>query len=132
MRKIDRPALAFSYYEGDDWIRRQELDQWFDEHVEPINKMLDEASVVYSYRNDSKEGCWFTDFEQKKDRYKSKALLINIEPIKQRTREESLTDCIEELISMIENWSEISEQRTEDVVRDAKALIKALEGSDEV
>jgi hypothetical protein len=78
MNKIERPD--FDYYAALH-EEHQALDHWFDKHIEPINKALDEAVEVYQRPRLNKqphECCWTSD-RLKQDTHK--ALLISIEPI---------------------------------------------------
>lgn len=81
--KIERPLWeALPDIEADSWTVA--LNRWFQEKVEPINKMLDEAAVVYGngIKNVWSEGQLGHDTH--------KALLIQIEPIKKETAEDVL------------------------------------------
>lgn len=64
------------------------LNRWFDETIEPLNKLLDGAVEVSGQTH----GEWGYFSEQVEDNTIAthKALLINIEPIKKETREEKL------------------------------------------
>lgn len=73
-----------------------DLNKWFDTHVEPINKMLSKGVEVHK-TSGSLKYCWLDKpidamgFVQ--GNYPThKALLINIEPIKQETAEDILRD----------------------------------------
>ena len=61
------------------------FDIWFDEHVEPINKMLSEGVEVYGSNNRPLDGWNQKSYESTTH----KALLINIEPIKKETKGEA-------------------------------------------
>ena len=65
----------------------QDLDYWFNTYVEPINKMLEDAVEVHTYKND---GVWYKVKEPVNPTHK--ALLINIEPIKKETAKDILRD----------------------------------------
>lgn len=94
MKKIEKP----------DWntmgtyimrSHRLELDKWFSKHIEPINKMLDEAVEVYECKDEPEHssGNWY---QYPKDCLKiNKALLINIQPVKKESAEDVLKLFIE-------------------------------------
>jgi len=66
------------------------LNKWFDEHVEPINKMLSEGEMIYGYMN---HGVFWKRPEEPSQRETTHtALLINIQPIKKETAEDVLRD----------------------------------------
>lgn len=73
------------------------LDNWFKEHVEPVNKMFEGGVEVYKDTNPSlnqyEEQC--EEWRLFDTRYTShKALLINIQPIKKESPEDVLRDYI--------------------------------------
>lgn len=75
-----------------DFSTALKLNTWFDEYVEPINAMLREGVEVYGNdtqfdilknpRPDAIVGCTHSAF------------LINITPIKEKSREEKLEECL--------------------------------------
>ena len=108
--KISRPQIFFLENQS---YERDELDEWFNENVEPINKILSEldsackkvgienlASLAKGVRQgvevsgESRErtdGLWNmheTVVGEALPNHTHKALLINIEPIKQETPQE--------------------------------------------
>lgn len=68
------------------------LRWWFEEHVEPINKMLAEGVEVAGDEVDKDTWIWGSHYMD--DGCEKKALLINIQPIKKETAEEVLRDYI--------------------------------------
>lgn len=81
IKNIERPEwidLPYVSPKGDDGHEFDWLDAWFNEHIEPINKALDEAVKVTGIK--TSEGWGFTETEHRKG-HTHKALLIGIEPI---------------------------------------------------
>lgn len=98
MKKIERPdweSLNFDIVQtsadGSSFILtpKDRLDKWFDEYVDPVNKMIDEAVEVYQKRPCT-DGLWYPAMH--KESYTHRALLINIQPIKQETCADVLRD----------------------------------------
>ena len=89
--KIDRPdwyKIAATPWNN---INETTLNEWFDEFVEPINKMLSEAVQVYGYIEDGKPK-YYSSYTWGDSIKESKALLINIQPIKKETAEDVLRE----------------------------------------
>ena len=93
------------------------LDGWFDAHVEPINKMLEAGVEVYATRNRPE---WLNN---KFEDTPHKALLINIEPIKQETAADVLRDFVNDMSQYEHHTTQITPY-----IQRAKA---ALEREDE-
>lgn len=72
-------------------ITYDEFKEWFDEHVEPVNKLLSEGVEVY-YDIDEQDGYFW--HERKYLESEKKALLINITEIKKETAEDVLNDLV--------------------------------------
>lgn len=68
------------------------LDTWFENHVEPINKMLSEGYEVFSRSNTTYLGDMWSIADN--HHMTHKALLINIQPIKKETAEDVLRDFV--------------------------------------
>lgn len=70
------------------------VEAWFNDKVEPINKMLSEGVEVFVPKDfkDPDGGFWGKN-KQSFDTHK--ALLINIQPIKKETAEDVLRDILE-------------------------------------
>ena len=88
MKKIEKPFWDRDVVTTDFLTGQQsrDLDQWFDEYIQPINDALDEAVEVYSYPaqfDGELTVSWMKESNGKPN--VNKALLINIEPIKQET-----------------------------------------------
>lgn len=113
--KIERPLwyLWFGISGG----HHDDADEWFDTHVEPINKMLDEAVEVYGMKAHG-GNIWAT--KQHEDDSK-KALLINIQPIKQETAEDVLRDWMK-IIRGGSSW------HAEKEIERAKAVLERDDG----
>lgn len=98
--KIERPDTWCASYGA------IEFYQWFDKHVEPINKMLAEGVELRSALNapeeefvvNSKEW-WFGESAIGFARGTHKALLINIQPIEEKTLEERLKDILNKIVN---------------------------------
>jgi hypothetical protein len=91
MKKIERPYWhkvlpGHISRDQDNW-----LNNWFNVHIEPINKMLEAGVEVYQERSFA-ETIWDTDPDANNMNFTHKALLINIEPIKQETAADVLRD----------------------------------------
>ena len=84
--RIERPDWGRM---GSPFLTKSTMNRWFEEKVEPINKMLSEGTKVEGYFTDS--GYWIYDISKPTH----KALLINIEPIKKDTAEDVLRDFVE-------------------------------------
>lgn len=67
---------------------RFDFDSWFDTHVTPINKLLENAVEVYT----GASGIWTTHKENAGITHK--ALLITIEPINQETERSLLEEYV--------------------------------------
>lgn len=78
MKKIKKP----------DWfgLTIGELNDWFDERVEPVNRMLGEAVEIGIAREN--DGKWFTHYGYETHT----ALLINIQPVKKESVDDVLRD----------------------------------------
>ena len=61
------------------------LNRWFDQHVEPINKMLAEGVEVYGYGDD--KSIWQKPEHHDMHEVTHKALLICIEPLEKKCPE---------------------------------------------
>ena len=105
--KIKRPGNIFGKTE----VSVEWFYDWFDQCVEPVNKMLSEAVEVVSFSPWAGANyTWMDRGDYKKCDIKEdihhKALLINIEPIKKETAEDILRDILED--SYIgENYNDI-------------------------
>jgi len=91
------------------------FDQWFDQHVSPINRLLEAGIEVYTNSYEGRANEWLG--KAWVDDPTHKALLINIEPIKQETADDVLRD-----------WLEYSSSRTirheeKDIRERAKAAL---------
>jgi hypothetical protein len=88
IKKIERPNWPKFLYniEG---TSEFDFGEWFNTHIEPINKALDKAVEVYGWGRDDGAN-WSKDSLRSESH---KALLINIEPIKQ----ESFAAVLEEI-----------------------------------
>lgn len=89
--KIERPDWKKEIWK--DLGSWRPLNVWFDQHVEPINKMLSEGVEITCHRNSfTSQDSWYAT----KNLYEAthKALLINIEPIKKDTTDDVLREFI--------------------------------------
>lgn len=81
-------------------IDGKDFRDWFQENVEPTNKLLREGVEVTGQipNGELKEAEWgSTVYGNDCDTHK--ALLINIKPIKQKTREEKAIELLEEIVN---------------------------------
>jgi len=104
MKKIKRPdwKYIFRYYKHElTEYAISELNIWFDQNIEPLNEIIENAiHVKGEYRKDrafSDENGWAFDQSFATTRTTHKALLINIRPIKKETAEDVLRDIIDHL-----------------------------------
>lgn len=82
--------------EGPDWSKLDSMlsevdlvEDWFKQYVEPVNCAIDKAVRVYSYTGND-DSYWCLESQSKELSKNHQALLINIEPIIKKTREERL------------------------------------------
>lgn len=75
-----------------DYAFQKRINDWFKENVEPINKLLREGVEVYGQPGSM---LWS---DNNLHTHTHKALLINIQPIKQKTREEKLEDALKDFV----------------------------------
>jgi len=65
------------------------LNKWFDENVEPINKMLEEGVEVFGFQDDDDGGCWKT-WTCRMNSDTHSMFIINRKELKKETAEEVL------------------------------------------
>lgn len=100
MKKIERPDWdKLVWYMEQHQKIVSNLNVWFDDHIEPLNKALDEAVEVYTDEHFANESGRWWEYRAgvkpcKTDTHK--ALLINIQPIKHETCADVLRDIIEQ------------------------------------
>jgi hypothetical protein len=104
MLKIERPRLnkflipvatgPDSGMERISHIKSKDFKEWFDNCVEPINKILAEGVEVTCYKEHYEERVKWCASEIMLDCKTHKALLINIQPIKEETAEGVLRDIL--------------------------------------
>ncbi len=99
---MKRPHFYTNLLNGDKTIEpvitEKDFDRWFNEHVEPINRMLSEGIEVWSddwgdfkgehMWSDKEDSCVALNMNT------HKALLINIQPLKKETAEDVLRDLV--------------------------------------
>lgn len=96
------------------------LSRWFDKNVAPVNKMLAEGVEVYSIYGRN----WTP---KPYDGQTSKALLINIQPIKEPTREEKLEVVVKKYVAHIQTFIDEKHELGSnhfDLFTEAKALLE--------
>jgi hypothetical protein len=108
--KIKRPDWEIlNYQDPRTWSA---FDAWFDTHVKPINKMLEQGVEVTGWRLSEADvgagdniGEW-TCGSGHDSRSTHKALLINLQPIKQETAEDVLRQCLENgnFVNNVDGW----------------------------
>lgn len=120
--KIERPDWKKICYQNEAFhLYLNELDKWFDTHIEPINKMLSEGVEVAV---DKTRSGWHTNktpFGQIGGAT-HKALLINIEPIKRETREEQLEKFVMDFYTTSYDWPAF--KKRDKFLERAKALLE--------
>ena len=103
--KIERVIWA-NISGGECGVNQRAFDYWFDECVEPINKMLSEGVEVYGTSNltysnyDSRLNFNRTDHHS--------ALLINRQPIKRKSREQQLEEFVVDLSDVTDAYYKYS------------------------
>lgn len=121
--KIERPDLPWG------GTVSEQFNQWFDTHVEPINDALDKAVVVYGVQE--RDGSLYKMCSMQGIPDTHKALLINIEKIKQETIEDKALKLLHNHVKYLENWCEyhgtLNPENVQFVER-AKALLEAAGG----
>ena len=91
--KIEKPNWESGYYPSLD--TNIVFQDWFKENVEPVNKMLSEGVEVEGhYDKECKAWYMSSNGEETSLGATHKALLINIQEIKPKTREEELEECL--------------------------------------
>lgn len=95
--KIKRPIwyramLPYNLTNEDSASCSEAFDRWFDEQIEPINKLFEDAVEVRKFEHSlwstHAQSNWFSD----ENKCSHKALLIDIQPIKKETAEDVLRD----------------------------------------
>lgn len=90
-------------------ICQRSFDAWYDTHIRPL---FENAVEIYLSTNGLVDGVdWSTDYS---DKYTHKALIINIEPIKEETAE----DLLRELVNAI------AKRDSTDAYCEAKAFLE--------
>lgn len=104
----------------------RKLGGWFTDNVEPINKMLDaavEVKCVKGLWGPNKEEMWVAEEPHVTSHQRTHtALLINIQTIKQKTREEKLEGCLRGLIEI--GKRDLSNLKYDGYFDSAKELLK--------
>ena len=91
---IKEPDWEMYYDDHSAYDFNKAFGQWFKENVEPVNQMLRSAKEIYSVDAGNLEGHWAEDMKNLPYEDPSKkALLINIQPVKEKTAQEILS-CI--------------------------------------
>lgn len=118
MEKIEKPdwfEIIRSKFNNVSSLR-DELDKWFQEKVEPINKLLEGAVEVYGWGEpDCCYGWSYKNITAKNTSMSHKAYLIGIEPIKKETAK----DILKELIKL----DGIMRADVGDIINKAKKLL---------
>lgn len=97
------------------------FEMWFQENVEPVNKMLSEGPQVYCAAGKELR---LTDvwFQGKPGKYAThKALLVGIQEIKPKTREEKALELLEDIINEHDRFPH---NLSGDAVQKAKAILE--------
>jgi hypothetical protein len=126
MKKIERPL----------WLTNNVLTvtfyQWFDKHVEPVNRAIENAVDVYGNVYEPYKGevnCSTFDVA-KCNTNTHRALLINIQPIKKESAEDVLRDFVKEHI--VYAWNHENRDMNyslQKLQERAKAALADLEGA---
>ncbi len=114
--KIKRPDWwnIDSFYQNQQSKLLDNLQDWFDTHVEPINKLLGEGVEVYGSMETNNK-TW-TPLRDVSCRQEHKALLIGVTKINQETAEDILK-------YITEKWESVGGINDQDIQR-AKALLE--------
>ena len=113
MKKIERPDHHQVALPGD-------FDLWWSHHVEPVNEMLDKAKRVYGAQYPIGSKQWNYQYGQAKG-HTHQAYLINIEPIKQDTAEDSALKILHDIL---QDWYDNQIVLTEKHLDRAKAILE--------
>jgi len=112
--KIERPASGYEIVECSGF------QQWWDDHIEPINKMLSDSKqrTVYMY-----EGNVFWDVAE--THYSNRPLvktanIINIQPIKKETAEDVLREIYKH---QTDKWSYAKDEPMDELLKRARAVL---------
>lgn len=103
------------------------LDQWFQENVEPVNKMLEDAVEMVGDAEDFSCGSWIRRNGQVSTDRTHKALLINIQEIKPKTREERAIELLGEIIAEHDRFPHSLRGNT---IQKAKQILEGENGTD--
>jgi len=98
--------------------------EWFDEHVDPINKMLAEGVEIYQEQT-LMDSLWDTDKKAPNMKFTRKAILIDVKPIQKDTAQDILKDWVSWVAG---NKSTINKFTLDQILIRAKAV---LEGENE-
>ena len=109
MKRIDLPYFTKYFREARgsrhlDGYKKKDFEDWFNEHIEPLNKLLDSAVEVIQ---DPADFSWWRrsdDTNVKVPVSTSRAYLIGIELIKQESCADVLRDMISNVGSNGENY----------------------------
>ena len=96
--KIEKPRWDIIFAEANSYKEtiEENLDRWFYKFVEPLNKMLGEAKEVTGFLD---EGRFFCHPHPRPNRrnHTHKALLINIQEIKPKTKGERAIELLRDM-----------------------------------
>lgn len=115
MKKIERPDFKYILKKYNSTIVLSKLDDWFDENIVPINKMLEDAVEVYGFKN---ENTWKIDNDNEYDGWTAKAILTNIQPIKKETAEDILRELLPALKDLKDAYYERVSKRIEELINE--------------
>ena len=101
-----------------------DINSWFDSKVEPINKMLAEGVEIYQELK-LMDSLWDTDKDSHNMKFDTKALIINIRPIKRETKEDFIRDWIAYEECEIKKSGPYVSSHIPDLIKRAKAVLKA-------
>lgn len=94
IKRIKTPDWADGHVVQDEDGELLDINEWFNKYVEPINRALEAAVEVYCWDEGNNWHAVEHDLGKFAPNNHSKALLINIEPIKQETCADVLRDWV--------------------------------------
>ena len=133
--RIDKPKFESDCPYG--CVDETHFENWFETVVEPVNKMLEQGVEVVGHK-EADHPYWYMFENPSKESMKShthKALLINIQDIKPKTKGERAIESLREVLKDIDileiegkmegfDFTDINSARALLDIRDLKALIE--------
>lgn len=110
--KIERPKWQEIIHKDPSGGYPASLDIWFNEKVLPINKLLSAGVEVYANAGTENLSIYHPFHRSGSTSDTHRALLIDIKPIKTKTREEKLEELVEKIF-YCKTWEQVRELEKE-------------------